>query len=210
MAAGACPPAHVSDGKCWVFAGRWYLGGLPDSFRGDDQPAVCMDWEQARTFAEWVGGRLPSEAEWEYAARGAGRDFEFPWGNAPATCEKAATGACGGAATAPVCSRPAGDTTQGLCDMGGDAAEWMQDWFHDPYDGAPSDGRAWEDDAPIRVGREALLSNRYPYLLPFEVNHSRTVRGGSWFHGAEFARCASRFPVSGRFGSVLVGLRPAR
>ena len=124
VAAGACTPAHVSDGTCYVYNGTyWNQGELLDSFRGKNQPAVCVDWDQAKAFAAWAGGRLPSEAEWEYAARSGGKEQKYPWGDEDATCDKAMIKGCGGA-TAPVCSRPAGNTAQGLCDMSGNAWEW--------------------------------------------------------------------------------------
>lgn len=119
---------------------------------GDDQPAVGATWEQAAAFSRWVGGRLPTEAEWEYAARSGGKDRKYPWGDEAASCDKAVLDAgakqgCGRAATWPVCSKPAGNTEQGLCDMAGNANQWVQDAYHPSYEGAPADGSAWMNPA---------------------------------------------------------------
>lgn len=133
--AGACAPL---DMDC-----------LSPAFRGPEQPVVCVPWAQARAFAAWAGGRLPSEAEWEYAARGAGGKGRYAWGDAAPSCRRVVFGGgpegpgCGRGATWPVCSKPRGNTKQGLCDMGGNVWEWTEDWYHDTYDGAPSDGSAW-------------------------------------------------------------------
>ncbi|OQC41025.1 MAG: Serine/threonine-protein kinase pkn1 [Deltaproteobacteria bacterium ADurb.Bin058] len=175
VSAGGCKPAHVNDGTCRVWNGsEWVDGTLPSSFQGDDQPVVCVNWDQAQAFARWAGGRLPSEAEWEYAARSGGRDWKYPWGNENATCERAVMDdgsgdGCGRASTWPVCSKPSGNTTHGLCDMAGNVSEWVQDWFHG-YGGAPTDGSAWESPA-----------------------HSyRVLRGGSWRGYAGYVRAADR------------------
>jgi formylglycine-generating enzyme required for sulfatase activity len=157
-----------------------------DGFKDDDQPVVGVDWSQARTFSLWVGGGLPSEAQWEYAARSAGKDWKFPWGNEPYSCELAVGARCG-SATAPVCSRPKGNTAQGLCDMAGNAWEWTQDWYHPSYDGAPADGTSWENPPGT----------------------SRIFRGGSWFGGTEFgASHRNGLPPESR-GDV-VSFRPVR
>ncbi|PIR16530.1 MAG: hypothetical protein COV48_09700 [Elusimicrobia bacterium CG11_big_fil_rev_8_21_14_0_20_64_6] len=125
------------------------LNCLAPSLRGHEQPAVCVSWFQARAFAKWAGGRLPSESEWEYAARSAGRAQRYPWGDSPPTCHRAVFAenpykpGCGRGSTWPVCSKPRGNTKQGLCDMAGNVWEWTEDWYHDSYEGAPSDGSAW-------------------------------------------------------------------
>ncbi|MFI5350979.1 MAG: SUMF1/EgtB/PvdO family nonheme iron enzyme, partial [Elusimicrobiota bacterium] len=163
VAAGACSPAHASDGKCeiWNYAAYDYAyGTLPASFLDDDQPVVCVDWDQAKTFSRWAGGRLPSEAEWEYAARSGGKDWTYPWGNENATCERAMLRGCGDEAPAPVCSKPAGNTLQGLCDMAGNVWEWLQDSYHDSYVGAPTDGSAWEIGGPARDVRGAMFTTK--------------------------------------------------
>lgn len=150
--AGACSPAHVFDGTC--LGGSYSPGNIPDSFQGDDKPVVCVDWEQAQKFSAWAGGRLPTEAEWEYAARGGGKEQEYPWGNKPWTCTRVTDGiTCPSSGRMmPVCSNPAGNTQQGLCDMAGKVRQWTQDFYHDTYDGAPNDGSAREDPMPVREG----------------------------------------------------------
>lgn len=169
VAAGGCSPAHVSDGTCTILNGSLVeKGNLPIAFQGGDQPAVCVDWTQAQEFSRWAGGRLPTEAEWEYAARSEGKVQKYPWGNDEATCSLTVMKGCIGA-TASVCSKPAGNTVQGLCDMGGNAFEWVEDWFHNTYVGAPNDGSAWED-----------------------AGSSRGYRGGAWDIGAAGALAVGR------------------
>ena len=178
--AGACT-APGMDGYCnWGAAGK------------ENHPVNCVDWSQAKAFAEWAGGRLPSEGEWEYAARSAGKDREYPWGNEDATCKRAVISdggdGCGKDSTWPVCSKPQGNSEQGLCDLAGNVWEWVQDWYHDSYNGAPTDGVAWESP----------------------TGSVRVLRGGSWYDGASFTRAALRYyAVPGISGSD-IGLRPVR
>ena len=173
--AGACTPIGLSDGSCWVFIpgvdgpSAWKQGVVPANMLGDDHPAVCADWFQANAYAKWAGGRLPTEAEWEYAARSAGKDWKYPWGNEQATCERAVMddggNGCGTNGTMPVCSKPKGMTEQGLCDMAGNDWEWTADWFHDNYEGAPTDGTAWlKPEGVMRVGRGGSW-NDFHWLL---------------------------------------------
>jgi formylglycine-generating enzyme required for sulfatase activity len=153
-----------------------------------EQPVVDVDWSQAQAFSKWVGGRLPSEAEWEYAARSAGKDWEYPWGNEHATCDRAVIEGCSERGTLPVCSKPRGNTAQGTCDMAGNVGEWVQDWYHDSYSGAPADGSAWESPA----------------------GSSRVLRGGTWHDDAAFARSASRHRYDPALRAYGLGFRPAR
>lgn len=191
--AGACSPPHLSDGTCTVQEGnQWQPGRLPARFQGDDHPVVCVDWDQANAFARWAGGRLPTEAEWEYAARGGGRARCHPWGDAPATCDRAvlaeAENGCGRNATWPVCSRPAGNTDHGLCDMAGNVWEWVQDWFHESYAGAPADGSAWEHPE----------------------DSDRVKRGGSWGTRPEAVRVSTRRRNTPETRDCYLGFRIAR
>jgi formylglycine-generating enzyme required for sulfatase activity len=154
---------------------------------GDDSPVICVTWAQAEAFSRWAGGTLPSEAQWEYAARSAGKNRRYPWGDADPTCATAVIGDCA-PATLPVCSAPNGDTEQGLCDMAGNVWEWTADWYHEGYAGAPLDGSPWESP----------------------VGDRRVMRGGASDHPAGFARSAFRdfFPPGDGFD--LLGFRPVR
>jgi len=179
--AGACTAPSTSE---------WCNWGQSD--RGK-HPINCVDWNQAQAFATWAGGRLPSEAEWEYAARSGGGDCKYPWGDEDATCERAVMNdgsgyGCGRDSTWPVCSKLKGNTTHGLCDMAGNVWEWVQDWYHDSYNGAPTDGLAWESP----------------------TGSDRVIRGGSWHGFAWFVRAAIRFNYSpgNRYGYL--GFRVAR
>jgi formylglycine-generating enzyme required for sulfatase activity len=134
---------------------------LPDN---GDLPIDCVSQDDARAFCEWYGARLPSEAEWEYAARSRGQfNRIYPWGGSSIDdidCDRAvyhdnthgAIQGCGLGHAAPVCSRPEGNTDQGICDMAGNVEEWVEDDYHDSYVGAPADGSAWLDPTPSDKG----------------------------------------------------------
>lgn len=185
---GACTAAHYSDGTCLHPAGMTFVKrAVGESFQGDAQPVVCVDREQAQAFARWAGGRLPTEAEWEYAARSAGGRRKYPWGDEEPTCERTVISDCLLSHTVPVCSKPAGDTAQGLCDMVGNAFQWVQDRYHGGYGGAPADGSAWDDSAGTWV-----------------------YRGAGWYSGAPAARPADRNTNDRDFRADYLGLRPAR
>ena len=146
----------------------------------EDHPINCVDWSQARAFSQWVGGDLPSEAEWEFAARSRGQDFAYPWGDEAATCERAVMndggGGCGRGSTWPVCSKPQGHSEQGLCDLSGNVYEWVLDEYVDNYNRAPDDGSP--------VCSEPTCSQN--------VASRRVNRGGSWYGDADILRAADR------------------
>ena|GEM_PF-4130592 len=142
----------------------------------DDHPVNCVSWSDAGQFAAFVSRwlpetRLPTEAEWEYAARDGGKDITYPWGDAEASCAYAVIDGCWVEGTAPVCSTPRGSTSAGICDLAGNVWEWVADDWHDDYEGAPADGSAWVD-AP-----------RGAY---------RVLRGGPLWFGPRNARAADR------------------
>ena len=94
-------------------------------------PVMDVTWFQAQQFCEWRGGSLPTEAQWEKAARGTDERI-FPWGNDPVTCERARYGACGWF-TVPVGQHPTGVSPFGVHDMAGNVWEWTKDWYKSDY-----------------------------------------------------------------------------
>jgi formylglycine-generating enzyme required for sulfatase activity len=103
---------------------RFCLGNLPDN------PAACVSWYEAEAYAAWRGGRLPTEAEWEYAARGPeGRIY--PWGN---TFDAGRCNLVDSQGLQPVGRYPNGASWIGALDMCGNVMEWVRDWLG-PYSG---------------------------------------------------------------------------
>ena len=95
-------------------------------------PVVAVSWQQAIDYASSRGGSLPTEAQWEFAARGAaGRTY--PWGERAPTCQLAQVDGCGETASIPVMSRPDGATPEGVHDLAGNVWEWVRDWYG-PYE----------------------------------------------------------------------------
>ena len=93
----------------------------------DDYPMNCVNWHGATAFCRWAGGRLPTEDEW-YAEASNGDTRAFPWGSEPATCARTVmlegSIGCRKGRSWPVCSKPAGNSVSGLCDMSGNVWEW--------------------------------------------------------------------------------------
>ncbi len=118
--------ACVEAGVC-PEPGLWWN----EELNGDDQP-VLVPWESANTYCEWVGARLPTEAEWEKSVRGTdGRTW--PWGNEFESRANLSGNEDGYGGTAPVGSFPGDVSPYGLLDAAGNAAEWVSDWFDPEY-----------------------------------------------------------------------------
>jgi formylglycine-generating enzyme required for sulfatase activity len=150
---------------------------------GEDHPITGVDWHQMMAFAAWVGARLPTEAEWEFAATNRGQST-YPWGDDAPDCSRAQYDNCSGETTVPVCSKTAGLTEQGLCDMAGNVWEWVQDEYHSNYDGAPHDGSGWCNG----VCPENASDSNYNA----SDSADRVFRGGGWTNGSSGMRSASR------------------
>lgn len=194
--------ACVEAGACTPPASTFPCNG--DRPWNTNVPVNCLSIEQAEAFAAFAGGRLPSEAEWEYAARGAGTARQYPWGDTIPDCDHAvfrdeAIGETSGPGCAllrpdDVCSRPRGNTPQGLCDMAGNVSEWCADTEHRGYSGAPEDGSAWVDgDGRVRVQRGGSYDTQWP-LLGTRVRlfgGTNSDGNGGAFAGMRVARDAS-------------------
>jgi len=139
----------------------------------DDQPVVGVDWNDAMAYCQWAGATLPTEAQWEKAARGTDGAI-YPWGNQLATCDYAVMDegqgkGCGkGDAPWPVGSKPKGASPFGVLDMAGNVWEWVQDWYG-PYPSTPQTNPTGPEKGQAKV-----------------------LRGGSWFYDAPRVRAAMR------------------
>ena len=134
-----------TDARIGIIDGRF----VPESGY-DDHPAPESTWRGAKAFCAWRGARLPTEAEWEAAARGQeGRSY--PWGETQPTPERAVYGR-GRGETDPVGSHPEGATPEGVFDLAGNEAEWTSSLFG-PYPYAAGDGREDPNSAGERVTR---------------------------------------------------------
>ncbi len=160
---------------------RWPQGPGDGLEAQDDHPVMQVSWDDAGAYCAWAGGRLPTEAEWEYAARGPDA-HTFPWGDGfDATrlnyCDRNCflewadgQGDDGFVLTAPVGSFPGGTSWVGAVDMAGNVWEWTADWYAPEY----------YDVAPVSDPRGP------------ESGVQRVVRGGGWDDTFDFARAANR------------------
>ena len=182
VSSGACRPNQKYDG-----------------FSGDRQPVVGVSWDDAKNYCEWAGKRLPTEAEWERAARGADGRI-YPWGNEfdgrrGNFCDKNClqywakkTVDDGYSITAPVGSYPGGASPYGAMDMAGNVWEWVADWYDERY----------YSNSPNRNPKGPDSGN------------SRVLRSSGWNTFARFLRASARFGFFPSSRSSTYGFRCLR
>ena len=142
----------------------WQGNSYPKAFA--EHPVVCVSWDDATAYARWSGCRLPSEAQWEKAARGP-EGYRYPWGNEwdAARCMRRGT-------TCPVWEYPGGVSGYGTSNQSGNVWEWCRDWYDANYYG----------HSP-RENPEGPERGMY-----------RVLRGGRWYDGDPLGfRCAYRY-----------------
>jgi formylglycine-generating enzyme required for sulfatase activity len=125
------------------------------SYASDDHPVTCIDWFQASAYCTWRGAALPTEAQWEKAARGTDGRI-YPWGNEASSCTLAHTSDCAASSTIAVGSKPAGASPYGALDMTGNVAEWVGDWYAASYYvSSPDQDPQGPDDGTRRAARSS-------------------------------------------------------
>jgi formylglycine-generating enzyme required for sulfatase activity len=157
----------------------------------ENLPMNCMTWYEAFAFCVWDGGRLPTEAEWNYAAAGGAEQRVYPWSiPANSTTIGSTYAVYNGASIGIVGSKPAGDGKWGQADLSGNLWEWNLDWYKSPYPTftIPCDNCANIQDASYRVIRGGGWSDTAPGSLSSGVRGNVDPPGRGYFIGARCAR----------------------
>ena len=156
---------------------------MPEALGKGDHPVVNVSWDKAVAYCQWAGGRLPSEAEWEYAARGRESGLVYPWGN---SIDEKNANYYPSDGTSPVGSYPANGF--GLDDMAGNVWEWCSDWYDTNYYSQSPDKNPQGPSSGT----------------------GRVLRGGSWVVTPEDLRASYRRGVRPDLSYVNIGFRCAR
>jgi len=186
----------VQAGFCF----RSYSRRIPLPYRQAAQPATFVNWFQAHNYCRWQGKRLPTEAEWDRAARGR-NNRRYPVGKRRPNCRQAHTWTC--YPRRPIQVKSKITTSFGLYHMSGNVMEWTQDWYAPCFMNCPKAcGKACTQFAPKGPcsGRQHVCPG-YP--------KARVVKGGSWRHSTQKARSGWRVGLSPWQESNYLGFRCA-
>lgn len=172
----AAEVTHAAYARFLAASGRrapyhWPAGAMPEALA--EHPIYNVAWEDAQAFCAWDGKRLPTEAEWERAARGGLEEAAYPWGAEKPTPSRARYGTPQG----PAPGRQFPPNAFGLYDMAGGVAEWCQDWFaRTYYESAPDENPSGPATGQYRIVRGGAWSDGPNRITVFFRNWVRPTQ----------------------------------